>query len=218
MKKFIAVFLSITVITIAVMFYITSLWTQTPYEHDKYYLIIGGQIITDVEEPVVEDGSVLLSYNAIKKYLDSNAYWDEKLGKVVFTTKDKLITMKTDKLTAMVNQKPVDLNIPARVVDKVPYVPIEFLQEMLNINVELTSERVAVIDNIKESIIMGELLAEKGVKGDSTMFSAYVKKKMAIGDKVRVFDQVGKWYKVRTKDGVIGYMEDKHLKISEENT
>ncbi|MDD4835311.1 MAG: glycosyl hydrolase family 18 protein [Lutispora sp.] len=218
MKKFIAVFLSITVITIAVMFYITSLWTQTPYEHDKYYLIIGGQIITDVEEPVVEDGSVLLSYNAIKKYLDSNAYWDEKLGKVVFTTKDKLITMKTDKLTAMVNQKPVDLNILARVVDKVPYVPIEFLQEMLNINVELTSERVAVIDNIKESIIMGELLAEKGVKGDSTMFSAYVKKKMAIGDKVRVFDQVGKWYKVRTKDGVIGYMEDKHLKISEENT
>ncbi|MDD2481963.1 MAG: glycosyl hydrolase family 18 protein [Lutispora sp.] len=218
MKKFIAVFLSITVITIAVMFYITSLWTQTPYEHDKYYLIIGGQIITDVEEPVVEDGSVLLSYNAIKKYLDPKAYWDEKLGKVVFTTKDKLITMKTDKLTAMVNQKPVDLNIPARVVDKVPYVPIEFLQEMLNINVELTSERVAVIDNIKESIIMGELLAEKGIKRDSTMLSPYVKKKMAIGDKVRVFDQVGKWYKVRTKDGVIGYMEDKHLKISEENT
>lgn len=216
MKKFIAVLLIIIAIAAAGLFYITSLWTQVPYAGGKNYLIIGADIITDVEEPIVEDGNILLSFRTIKLYLDSNAYWDEKLGKVVFTTKDKLITMNTDKLTAMVNQKPVDLNVPARVVDEIPYIPIEFLQDMLNIDVELVSEGIAVIDYRKETKIVGELLADKGIKRDSSIFSPYVQKGLITGDKVRVFDKTGKWYKVRSRDGVIGYVEEKYLKVSEE--
>jgi len=200
----------------AAIFYITSIWTQVPYEAEKNHLIIGGDIITDVEEPLLEDGNILLSFNAIKKYLDPNAYWDEKLGKVVFTTKDKLITMKTDKLSAMVNQKPVDLNIPARDVDKIPYIPIEFLQEMLDITATLASGRIAVIDYNKEPIITGKLLEQRGVKRDSSIFSPFVVKNLDAEEKVRVFDRTGKWCKVRTKDGVMGYIEDKYLEIGEE--
>ncbi len=216
MKKFTAVSLSMIIIAGAAIFYITSIWTQVPYEADKNHLIIGGDIITDVEEPLLEDGNILLSFNAIKKYLDPNAYWDEKLGKVVFTTKDKLITMKTDKLSAMVNQKPVDLNIPARDVDKIPYIPIEFLQEMLDITATLASGRIAVIDYNKEPIITGKLLEQRGVKRDSSIFSPFVVKNLDAGEKVRVFDRTGKWCKVRTKDGVMGYIEDKYLEIGEE--
>lgn len=216
MKKFTAVSLSMIIIAGAAIFYITSIWTQVPYEADKNHLIIGGDIITDVEEPLLEDGNILLSFNAIKKYLDPNAYWDEKLGKVVFTTKDKLITMKTDKLSAMVNQKPVDLNIPARDVDKIPYIPIEFLQEMLDITATLASGRIAVIDYNKEPIITGKLLEQRGVKRDSSIFSPFVVKNLDAEEKVRVFDRTGKWCKVRTKDGVMGYIEDKYLEIGEE--
>lgn len=216
MKKFTAVSLSMIIIAGAAIFYITSIWTQVPYEAEKNHLIIGGDIITDVEEPLLEDGNILLSFNAIKKYLDPNAYWDEKLGKVVFTTKDKLITMKTDKLSAMVNQKPVDLNIPARDVDKIPYIPIEFLQEMLDITATLASGRIAVIDYNKEPIITGKLLEQRGVKRDSSIFSPFVVKNLDAGEKVRVFDRTGKWCKVRTKDGVMGYIEDKYLEIGEE--
>lgn len=216
MKKFTAVSLSMIIIAGAAIFYITSIWTQVPYEAEKNHLIIGGDIITDVEEPLLEDGNILLSFNAIKKYLDPNAYWDEKLGKVVFTTKDKLITMKTDKLSAMVNQKPVDLNIPARDVDKIPYIPIEFLQEMLDITATLASGRIAVIDYNKEPIITGKLLEQRGVKRDSSIFSPFVVKNLDAGEKVRVFDRTRKWCKVRTKDGVMGYIEDKYLEIGEE--
>ncbi len=216
MKKFTAVSLSMIIIAGAAIFYITSIWTQVPYEAEKNHLIIGGDIITDVEEPLLEDGNILLSFNAIKKYLDPNAYWDEKLGKVVFTTKDKLITMKTDKLSAMVNQKPVDLNIPARDVDKIPYIPIEFLQEMLDITATLASGRIAVIDYNKEPIITGKLLEQRGVKRDSSIFSPFVVKNLDAEEKVRVFDRTGKWCKVRTKDGVMGYIEDKYLEIGEE--
>ncbi|HCJ58707.1 MAG TPA: hypothetical protein DHV55_16130 [Clostridiaceae bacterium] len=135
---------------------------------------------------------------------------------MVFTTKDKLITMKTDKLSAMVNQKPVDLNIPARDVDKIPYIPIEFLQEMLDITATLASGRIAVIDYNKEPIITGKLLEQRGVKRDSSIFSPFVVKNLDAGEKVRVFDRTGKWCKVRTKDGVMGYIEDKYLEIGEE--
>lgn len=196
-------------------FYITSLWTQSPYAEDQNYLLIGADIITDVEEPLIEDGNILLSFKTIKKYLDSNVFWDDKVQKVVFTTKDKLITMKTDKLTAMVNQKPFDLNVPARMVDDVPYIPIKFLEDMLNIQVNLASNRIAVIDYNKDAVIMGELMVNKGLKRDATIFSPYVTKPLKKEDKVRVFEQVGQWYKVRTADGIIGYLQGKYLNITE---
>ena len=215
MKKLIAVLLCMVILAAGAVFYITSIWTQAPYAEDQNYLIIGSEIITDVEEPLIENGYILLSFRTIKRYLDPNAFWDEKLEKVVFTTKDKLITMKTDKLTAMVNQKPMDLNVPARIVDGIPYIPIEFLKDMLNIHVELASNSIAVIDYNKDTIITGELIQDRGLKRDSSMFSPYVTKPVKAGDTVRVFEQVGKWYKVRTKDGIIGYLEGKYLNITE---
>jgi len=211
-----AVLLCMAVLVAGTVFYITSIWTQVPYAEDKNYLIIGSEIITDVEEPLIENGYILLSFNAIKKHIDPNAYWDEKLEKVVFTTKDKLITMKTDKLTAMVNQKPIDLNVPARVVDGIPYIPIEFLKDILNIHVELVDDTIAIIDFTKDTVVTGGLLKERGLKKDSTLFSPYVTKPLQEGDKVRVFQQVGDWYKVRTKNGIFGYIEKQYLSINEE--
>jgi len=216
LKKFIAVLLCMVVLAAGAVFYITSIWTQNPYTEDRNYLIIGSEIITDVEEPLIEDGYILLSFKTIKKYLDPNAYWDEKLEKVVFTTKDKLITMKTDKLTAMVNQKPMDLNMPAKIADGTPYIPIEFLSDMLNIHVKLATDSIAVIDFAKDKVITGELLKDRKLKRDSTMFSPYVTETLHQGDEVRVFEQSGDWYKVRTEDGIFGYIESKYLRIYEE--
>lgn len=213
MKKFIAVLICMAVLAAAAFFYITELWTQSPYTEGQNYLVIGTDIITDVEEPLIENGNILLSFRTIKKYLDSNAFWDDKVQKVVFTTKDKIITMKTDKLTAMVNQKPFDLNVPARIVDNIPYIPIEFLEDMLNIQVGLVSDRIAVIDYNKDAVIIGELLENKGLKRDATIFSPYVSKSLKKGDQVRVFEQIDQWYKVRTADGVIGYIDGKYLNI-----
>lgn len=213
MKKFMAVLLCIAVLAGGAVFYITKIWTQSPYAKDQNYLVIGADIIADVEEPLIEDGNILLSFKTIKKYLDSNAFWDDKVQKVVFTTKDKIITMKTDKLTAMVNQKPFDLNVPARIVDDIPYIPIEFLEDMLDIDVELASDRIAVIDYNKDAVIIGELLQNKGLKRDATIFSPYVTKSLEKGEQVRVFEQTGQWYKVRTANGVIGYIDGKCVNI-----
>ena len=47
-------------------------------------------------------------------------------------------------------------------VDDVPYIPIKFLEDMLNIQVNLASNRIAVIDYNKDAVIMGELMVNKG--------------------------------------------------------
>ena len=96
----------------------------------------------------------------------------------------------------------------------VPYIPIKFLEDMLNIQVNLASNRIAVIDYNKDAVIMGELMVNKGLKRDATIFSPYVTKPLKKEDKVRVFEQVGQWYKVRTADGIIGYLQGKYLNIT----
>lgn len=217
MKKFLMVLLFIILITAATVFFVTTLWTESFYESGKNYLVIGGEVIRDEKDPIIEDGNILIPFDVIKKYIDPTAHWDEKLKIAVFTTEDKLITMKTDKLTAMINRRPVDLNIPTRIVDDTAYIPIEFLKDILNIDLEFYGGQVVVMDIREESIITAKVIMEgAAIKRNNSIFSPYLKKQIDIGESMRVFEKEDKWYKVRSNEGIIGYVDERYVEITEE--
>lgn len=217
MKRFISILFFIVLIAAAVIFFVTTFWTESFYEEGKNYLIIEGEVIKDANEPILEDGNILIPFDVIKTHIDSTAHWDEKVKTAVFTTKDKLIKMKTDKLTAMINRKPMDLNIPTRIVDDIPYIPIEFLNDIFDIDIELYGGQVVIIDRREEPIITAKVIIEEaGIKKENSIFSPYLKKDIQIGDCMRVFGKIEKWYRVRTKEGIIGYIDEKYVNVSEE--
>lgn len=217
MKKIVAVMLVIMIITTLVVFYINTLWAESFFESGRNYLIIGSEVIESKHNPIIEEGNVLLPFEIIKKYLDNTAYWDEKVNTAIFTTKDKLIKMKTDKLTAMINRKPVNLNIPTKVIDDSPYIPIEFLKDVLNIDLQLTNGQVIIIDNKEDYILTAKVILKgAGIKKGHSRFSPYLKKNVEIGENLRVFDKNDNWYKVRTEEGIIGFIDEKYIQIEKE--
>jgi hypothetical protein len=106
------------------------------------HLVVEDGIAEDEDSPILENGQLLFSIDTIKKFIDPNAYWDEKANKAVFTTKDKVLIMKTGKLTAMVNARPVDINIPVKLVGNRPYIPIQMLDTMFGIEVQWIEENM----------------------------------------------------------------------------
>ena len=217
MKKHIAIILSVILITAALIFFVTTLWTESFYEGEGNYLIIGGEVIKDIKAPILEDENILIPFDVIKKFIDPTAHWDEKLKTAVFTTEDKLIKMKTDKLTAMINRKPVDLNIPTRIIDETPYIPIEFLKDVLSIDIGFYGGQAVIMDSREEPIIIAKVAVEgAGIKKENSIFSPYFKKHTDIGETMRVFGKSEKWYRVRTKEGIIGYIDEKYVDVSEE--
>lgn len=196
------------------------------FEEDKLNLVVDGEVVESEELPRVVDEEILLPMDVIKKYFDPNIFWDDQLKKVTITTKDRVVRMKTESLDAFVNNKPVTLKIPVteekKGEEKIIYVPIEFLSEFYNIEINYIKEKnVIIIDNKKTVKQIAEPIEQDSVirKGRSTSYP--IIRKLDLGGEkpeerqLRVFEEYDKWYKVRTWDGAIGYIEKKFVVVKQ---
>lgn len=215
MKRYLPIIAAAFIIAAISGYFIFPLfWTTTQYSPDKVNLVVEGSIAEAEDSPIMENGQLLFPLDAVRRYIDPNVYWDEKVSKVVFTTKDKVLIMKTGKLTAMVNARPVDLNIPVRLVEGRPYIPIQMLDTMFGIELQwIEKNNVAVLDYRKNTVQVAEVQTDnRFMRIKPAFWSPAVKKDIDNGELLRVFGENGKWYKVRSEEGFVGYIEKKLVK------
>jgi len=184
------------------------------------HLVVEGELVASGDKVRIVEGEILLAFDTIKEYIDPYIYWDEKLGKVTVTTKDRVIRMKTESLDAMVNNEPMTLDIPVEEDSGTVYVPIEFLSDFYNIEIQKLSNNNVVIVDFKNSIKqIAEPIVENAVVRKGTSVRQPIIKKIDINSEedntMRVFEEYEKWYKVRLSDGAIGYIEKKFVVIKQ---
>lgn len=188
------------------------------FAEGKLNVVIGGDVIDNMGEPRIVDGRILLPLRLVKQYIDPNINWDKEAHKLTITTKDRVIRMKTGSLEAYVNNKPVNLNIPATENKDDILVPIEFLSEYYGIEISFISDNnVIVIDFISRTSQIAEPVKSGAVVriGQSTAFPIVKKMEGMEGkeSELQVFKEDEKWYKVRTAEGAVGYIEKKFVDV-----
>ncbi|HHW49760.1 MAG TPA: SH3 domain-containing protein [Clostridiaceae bacterium] len=188
------------------------------FSEQNINLVIEGDVITEKHDPRIVEEEILIPFDTIKKYIDPYIYWDEKARKVTVTTKDRVIRMKTENLTAMVNNEPMELNIPVIEDGGVIYIPIEFLSDFYNIEVSYLRENNVIIIDFKNSVVQqAGLIDEKAVIRSGRSRRYPIVKKFDAGvvndETLRVFEEYDEWYKVRASDGTIGYIEKRFVVI-----
>ncbi|MGE4283106.1 MAG: glycosyl hydrolase family 18 protein [Clostridia bacterium] len=221
MKRLIIILLMVAaLISITIAYYLLPNYTIiSPFVSNQWQLLVEGELVTDKEAPVLENGEILISLPVVKSYFDSKVYWDSKSQKVIFTTSDKVIKMKTDNLTAMINSRPVDLNIPARLIKDVPYVPIQFLSDLFGVEVKwIETNKVVIVDYKGSSKQIAEVIEEDAkIRKNPTIKAPVLVNELKIGQTMRAFEEYGdKWCKVRTDDGILGYIEKRFVKVYQE--
>jgi spore germination protein YaaH len=188
------------------------------FDKNKLNLVIGGEIIN--ETPRIMEDQILLSIDTIKKYFDPNIYWDKALKKVTITTKNRVIRMKTDSLNAKVNDKDVTLKIPVTVENNIVLIPIEFLSDFYKININYNKAGSVVIIDYKTSIKQIATPITKGavVRKGRSIHNPIIKKMDILSVKpeeiqLRIFGENNGWYKVRTIDGSVGFIQKKFVVV-----
>lgn len=178
-------------------------------------LVIEDKLIENDKPVIIENDNVLISLPIIKEYFDPNAYWDDEYNIIIFTFRDKVVKMKVDSNIAMVNGRPVEMDNPLRLYDDVPYVFIEFLSDEYNINVEYVEENdIAIIDIKNNYKKIAEAIDNKGdIRTSPNIKSPKLINDLEKGSVMEVFEEYENWYKVRNQDGIIGYIDKKHVKI-----
>jgi spore germination protein YaaH len=190
------------------------------FSEGELYLVIEGEQAISGNKPKLLEGEMLLPFEVVKEYFDPNIFWDEALEKVTITTKDRVIRMKTDNLNAIVNNEPITLNIPVTKDNDVVYIPIEFLADFYGIEVSYIKDSNAIIIDYKNTIRqIAEPIDSNAVvrKGRSIRYPIIKKLDMdtenADKNTLRIFEEYDKWYKVRTWDGAIGYIEKRFVVV-----
>jgi spore germination protein YaaH len=197
--------------------YISAYEAFSELSEGKVGLVLGKEIIAMEHSPQVIDGEIFLPFDFVRTYIDPYIFWDEGTQKLTITTQNKVIRMKTDELTYYINQEPLELQVPLRKFEEVPYIPFNFLKEWFNIEAVYYKEsNMVVMDYTTETKIIGEVIKKNAPIRYENHIKSPILVKLSLSDKVRIFEEAGDWYYVRNEHGIVGYISKKHIGTIEE--
>ena len=198
-----------------------------PYDIPQTRLVIGDKWLKDTAPPFLEGNQIFLPFDTIKKYIDNYIWYDDVLDKVTITTKDRVIRMKTGSLEALINERPMELKFSVQRKNDILYVPIDFLDDLYGISLNYIAEndvvtidynnmvyRTAWPNDARTYIRTGESIKEPIVKKYKGQGKDELELPRSSQTSLIVFEESEEWYRVRTYDGVLGYVKKDEVTIS----
>lgn len=183
---------------------------------DDIYIIVEDIVIKNEKPVIYDDGILYLSFDVVKQYIDENIFYDEEEKLVIFTNKEKVMRYKIGEKEASINSKTFFINNAIKEVDNKIYIPIELL--VLDYSIEVnyyTETNAVVIDYIDVAYLTGEvILTNATIRLDRDIKSPNLTDELEIGSKLFVYGEFEKWYKVRTIDGITGFINKKYIKLN----
>ncbi len=195
--------------------YIPNTGTVAAFNHSETILLVGAEKAPQSMNPKFHDGRILLPIEAIQTYIDKNILYDKNQKKITVTTKDKVIRMETAKLQAYINNNPVNLDIPVIEMSNKVYVPIEFLADFYSIEVKYVSATdIVIIDYLNRMQQEARVISEKAFVRTGRSIKREILSELEYGTTVRVFSEYKDWYKIRTENGTVGYINALDVEVN----
>lgn len=172
-----------------------------------------------MEQPALGEGVALkLPLSAVQQYIDSRILYEEATRSIIITTADRVMRMKTDQLTAMLNEKPFDLQFPVEIVNDEVYVPVAPLLQFFQIELRESEDTGAVFIVKSGDIIQWGRTAtipknpERTIalRAEATVKSPILAD-LAQNQEVIIGDESEGWYRVQLLNGYSGYISKKQV-------
>lgn len=180
--------------------------------HTEYQFVLGAQ---HVDETIfVRDEEVLVPVDIVKYYLDPSLFWEPRDDRLTITTADRVLQMNTGELTAYMNRHEIQLNLPVTKVDGTPYLPLAYLQDFYEIDLQIFEDTRTVVLDFWETPYMEAAVERRVILRAGPTLRAPRVTILEPGEEVRVFREDGGWYHLRTASGSIGYAHKFFLRLT----
>ena len=197
--------------------------SKEQYDMKKYYGIEkDGQVGITVDNKVVEaegklaGGKVYVAYNIVRDYINSRFYWDPNENVLLYMLPEDMISVDVGSKDYSISRKKKSEDyVILKTEGNTAYIALDFVQQYTNIDYEVSNNPDHVIIRTKwgktdvATVKKNTQVRYQG--GVKSPVLAELKKK----DEVTVVESEQNWKKVRTADGVIGYVKNKALKNEE---
>jgi spore germination protein YaaH len=165
--------------------------------------------------PAIGSGEGLkLPFSVVKSIIDPHLAYEKETDSVIITTHSKVVRMKTEQLTAWMNEEPFELRFPIEMVDGIIYLPIEPLRQFYEIDIAESADTGAVILRKNGDVLQwGRLLdtVEETrqpvyVRANATV-KAPIVTELSGGARVMLWGEKDGWYEVQLENGLRGYAD-----------
>ena len=197
--------------------------SKEQYDMKKYYGIEkDGQVGITVDNKVVEaegklaGGKVYVAYNIVRDYINSRFYLDPNENVLLYMLPEDMISVDVGSKDYSISKKKKSEDyVILKTEGNTAYIALDFVQQYTNIDYEVSNNPDHVMIRTKwgktdvATVKKNTQVRYQG--GVKSPVLAELKKK----DEVTVVESEQNWKKVRTADGVIGYVKNKALKNEE---
>lgn len=168
---------------------------------------------------IIENNEVKLPLPVLEQVLgqDKPIRYEPDSGSIILTTANKVLHLKTDSLSATINQKPYNLTITAEKTGETVYIPAAPLKELYGLHVEYKQETGTVtLLSEGDSIQLGEAVTEKdaAIRTEATIRAPFLQK-VSQGQSFRIWKEQDGWLLVQSNDGLTGYMNKNDVKLTD---
>lgn len=106
---------------------------------------LDGERITFDQDPILTSGRTLVPLRAIFEKLGAQVQWDDETQTVKATKGDTTITLTIDDVTAYKNDEVITLDVPAKIVNGRTLVPLRFISDCFDMDVQWNEEYQTVV-------------------------------------------------------------------------
>lgn len=212
--------IKIIVLIVVIILMALLVWFKAPDYYvkevkGKTNLVINNNNVTSkMKDDVYIDnkGVIYLSINDVKNYFDKYINYDESSNRLITTSDTKTATLIKDKKNIDINGSTVSIASTVIEKDGKIYIPFsELAQNVYNVEIEHkeSTDRV-VIDSLDRELKKADSKKNVKVKYKAKKFSKTLAK-VKQGEKIVVISQDDKWSKIRTENGIVGYVKNKTI-------
>lgn len=173
-------------------------------------LVVGSKNVELVHTVEIDkDNNIYLSIDDVKNLYDSNIYYSNN---ILITTYNKHIAvLEKGKTTMKVNDVVTQIKGTLKNIDGTMYLPFTDMSEIYDFESNYNDDtKVFTVDSKSEEKKESIVIKNVKVKKEPKLFSETIEK-VKKSKYVTVFETEGKYTKVRTVDGNIGYVKTKSL-------
>lgn len=158
------------------------------------------------------DGVYYFDIDTVHKYLNDRFYVDKNENLLLYSLPDDTVRTSIGSSVRENSLTNEDMGyVLSRFEGDMLYIAIDYVKEYTNFGYEVfTGPSRIQLDTVWEDVQVAEIKKDTAVRLRGGVKSEILTD-VSAGDKVTVLEQMETWTKVKTKDSVIGYVENKRL-------
>ena len=181
-------------------------------KYNELTVLLNNEFIDLVNEPIIDENEcIFFSKDDVEKIFDNTIYYNEAEEELITTYNEHIALLKVGEEYAEINDETIELKGKLQEVNGEIYISLTDLAIVYDLEIKYSqnSNRI-IMDSTQKSKVVATVQKRTKVESKKSIFGKKIDK-LIVGDTVTVLETDGKYKKIRTPLGNVGYVKASKL-------